>query len=82
MIRLHNCKVKGLAPVVGDSKEDIEKMNVSRRNSQIYAEINNNRDHPTLSKPCYKVITCDKNDEIVDLQASLMVGVARTSCDK
>ena len=37
-------------------------------------------DGETLSRPCYKVITCDKNDEIVDLQASLMVGVARDAC--
>ena len=26
---------------------------------------------------CYKVITCDINDEVVALQASLMIGVAR-----
>ena len=26
---------------------------------------------------CYKVILCDKSDEIVDLQASFLVGVAR-----
>ena len=25
---------------------------------------------------CYKIITQDKNDEIVDIQASLMMGVA------
>ena len=27
--------------------------------------------------PCYKVLTCEVNDEIVSWQASLMVGVAR-----
>jgi hypothetical protein len=25
---------------------------------------------------CYKVVTCDKNDEIVHVQASVMVGAA------
>ena len=29
---------------------------------------------------CYKVITADKNDDIVDFQASLIVGVAREIC--
>ena len=31
-------------------------------------------------KSCYKVITADKNDDIVDIQASLIVGVAREIC--
>ena len=31
-------------------------------------------------KSCYKVITADKNDDIVDFQASLIVGVAREIC--
>ncbi len=35
-----------------------------------------------LPKPCYKVITCDKNDEIIDLHASLMVTAAKHFCSK
>jgi hypothetical protein len=31
---------------------------------------------------CYKVITCDINDEIIALNSSLMVGVAREVCKK
>ena len=31
----------------------------------------------TGKKTCYKVITCDANDDIVILQGSLMIGVAR-----
>lgn len=31
----------------------------------------------TKRKDCYKVLTCDANDDIVILQGSLMVGVAR-----
>jgi hypothetical protein len=31
-------------------------------------------------KGCYKVITCDRHDEIVDVQASHMMGVAREIC--
>ena len=37
----------------------------------------NDRKRKTLRKNCYKVITCDANDDIVILQGSLMVGVAR-----
>ena len=29
------------------------------------------------NKSCYKVLTCDANDDIVPLQGSLMLGVAR-----
>lgn len=29
---------------------------------------------------CYKVILCDTNDEIIDVQASFLVGVARELC--
>jgi hypothetical protein len=32
------------------------------------------------SKPCYKVLTCDKNDEIIDCHSSLMVGAAKIYC--
>jgi len=32
--------------------------------------------------PCYKVLTCEVNDEIVSWQASLMVGVARKVCEQ
>lgn len=31
-------------------------------------------------KPCYKVITCDKNDEIIDVHASLMATAAKHFC--
>lgn len=31
-------------------------------------------------RPCYKVITMDRHDEIVEVQASLMVGVAKEIC--
>ena len=30
---------------------------------------------------CYKVITQDRHDEIVEVQASLMVGIAKEVCD-
>lgn len=33
-------------------------------------------------EPCYKVITCDKNDEIIDCHSSLMVGAAKVFCQK
>jgi len=33
-------------------------------------------------KKCYKVISVDKNDDIVDIQASLMFGVAEEICKK
>lgn len=31
---------------------------------------------------CYKLIMCDKDDEIIDLNCSLMVGVANEICQK
>jgi len=31
---------------------------------------------------CYKVITCDIHDEIIELQSSLMIGVAKEICKK
>jgi len=34
------------------------------------------------SKNCYKLLTCDKNDEIIELQSSLMIGVAKQYCFK
>ena len=37
---------------------------------------------PTLKRPCYKMITCDVDDEIIDLQASVIVGVSNYSCTK
>ena len=33
-----------------------------------------------LKRPCYKVITCDIKDEILDLQSSLMIGAAVQAC--
>lgn len=33
-------------------------------------------------KSCYKVITQDKNDDIVHIQASLVIGVAREVCEQ
>ena len=33
-------------------------------------------------RPCYKVVTCDIKDEIVELQSSLMVGIARVVAQK
>jgi len=35
-----------------------------------------------LTKPCYKVLTCDKNDEIIDCHSSLMVQAAKVFCKK
>jgi hypothetical protein len=31
-------------------------------------------------KNCYKLILCDKNDEIIGLSCSLMLGVANEVC--
>lgn len=31
-------------------------------------------------KGCYKVVMCDKSDEIIDLHCSLMVGMANEIC--
>lgn len=31
-------------------------------------------------KACYKILLCDKNDEILPLQSSLMIGVANELC--
>ena len=36
----------------------------------------------TQSSHCYKVLTCDTTDEIIELHSSLMVGVARELCKK
>ena len=33
------------------------------------------------SKQCYKLVMCDKNDEIVDMKASLLMGAAREICN-
>jgi len=31
---------------------------------------------------CYKVVLCDKNDEIVTLHTSLMIGIANELCQR
>ena len=33
----------------------------------------------TLQQPCYKIVTCDIRDEIIDLKGSLMYGIARNA---
>jgi hypothetical protein len=33
-------------------------------------------------KSCYKVLLCDKNDDIVDVHSSLMINVAKEICTK
>ena len=36
---------------------------------------------PTNSgRPCYKLIMCDKADEMIDVYCSLMIGVAKEIC--
>ena len=35
---------------------------------------------PLKKEGCYKVVMCDKSDEIVDLHCSLMVGIASEFC--
>ena len=35
------------------------------------------QDQAVQRKNCYKVLTCDINDDIIPLQGSLMTGVAR-----
>jgi hypothetical protein len=55
-----------------DSKPELTKIG-----SQSYLERSE-----TLSRPCYKVVTCDVKDEIIDLQASMMSGLARQACLK
>ena len=37
---------------------------------------NDNGDDETIKRNCYKVLTCDVSDEIIDLQSSLLVGIA------
>jgi hypothetical protein len=39
-------------------------------------------EYQTLTQPTYKTIFTDKNDDIVVLQSSLMVGVAQKSIEK
>lgn len=31
-------------------------------------------------RPCYKLIMCDKADEMIDVYCSLMIGVAKEIC--
>jgi hypothetical protein len=35
---------------------------------------------PNVPKTCYKVVMCDKSDEIIDLHCSLMIGMANEIC--
>ena len=39
------------------------------------------RDSEENDNYCYKVITQDRHDEIVEVQASLMVGIAKEVCN-
>lgn len=82
LIRLHDCKIRGLAPIEKEGdKKDLEKQKQKVKKKRSGDSTFIDADGPSLSKPCYKVVTCDKNDDIVDLQASLMVGIARSSCE-
>jgi hypothetical protein len=36
---------------------------------------------PNKEQGCYKVVMCDKSDEIIDLHCSLMVGMATEICN-
>ena len=38
--------------------------------------------HLIEEESCYKVVMCDLNDEIIDAQTSLMIGIARELCTK
>jgi len=47
---------------------------------QVQNDFNYLKEHQEPGRKCYKVITQDKQDEIVDIQASLMMGVAKEAC--
>ena len=50
------------------------------REGQYNDEEMNRRSKYLQKHSCYKVITADKNDEIIEFQASLIVGAAREVC--
>lgn len=67
--RYEICKRLGFAPKYKDGQE------VESKQSLVM-------DANSLAQPAYKVIFTDKNDEIVVLQSSMMVGVAEKSIEK
>ena len=58
-----------LKPMPSDQESNQHLMNFNSNSNNLYGK--------QEFKYCYKVLTCDVNDEIVHLQSSLMVGVAR-----
>jgi len=63
--RLEHCQEQGFAPVIQEGV-DIE----------VQGSPEDLASFETLSKPCYKVVTCDVKDDIIPLHSSLMVGIA------
>ncbi len=63
---------RGLYQVEQDAQQSIEP-----RSDQDQDEEQDQQDQTVQRKNCYKVLTCDINDDIIPLQGSLMTGVAR-----